>query len=143
MESITSLGLNDLLAAKFRDEEKKLLDARQRLAASVAPKDLPPVRVVSTAQVLKAMDAVDRLVARKPAEAKEALASIVESIVLTPGVDGYTAKLTLKTEQAAPGGGLFVQSGCGGGIWSKTDLLPFSADVTPIRGTSASERLVE
>jgi len=49
--------------------------------------------VVSTAQVLKAMDALDRLVARKPAEAKKALASIVESIVLTPGVDGYTAKL--------------------------------------------------
>ncbi len=56
----------------------------------------------------------------------EALASIVESIVLTPGPDGYTAKLTLKTEQAAPGGGLFVQSGCGGAIWSKADLLTFA-----------------
>lgn len=116
VESIASLGSNDLLAAKFRDEEKKLLDARQRLAASVVPKDLPPARVVSTAQVLKAMDALDRLVQRKPADAKEALASIVQSIVLTPGADGYTAKLTLKTEQAALSGGLFVQTGCGGRI---------------------------
>ncbi len=118
MESIASLGANDLHAAKFREEEKKLLDARQRLAASVGPKDLPPVRVVSSAQVLKAMDALDRLIARKLAEAKEALASVVESIVLTPGADGYTAKLTVRngTGRAPEGGGLFVQTGCGGGM---------------------------
>ena len=46
MESIATLGSNDLLARKFRDEEKKLLDARQRLAAWSAPRQLAPVRLV-------------------------------------------------------------------------------------------------
>ncbi len=53
--------------------------------------------MVSTAQVLKTMDALGRLLARKPAEAKEALASIVESIVLTPGADGYTRTATRRS----------------------------------------------
>jgi hypothetical protein len=116
MESIASLGSNDLLMAKFRAEEKKLLNARQQLAASVAPAQAAPVRVVSTAQVMKVMDRLARLIEKKPAEAKEALACIIESIVLTPGLEGYTAKLTVRngTGRAPEGGGLFVQSGCGG-----------------------------
>jgi len=81
----------------------------------VVPVDAPPLRVVSTARVMKAMDELDRLVARKPAEAKEALASIIENIVLMPRPDGYTAKLTVRngTGRAPEGGGLFVQSGWG------------------------------
>ena len=62
----------------------------------MVPVDAPPLRVVSTARVMKAMDELDRLVARKPAEAKEALASIIENIVLMPRPDGYTAKLTVR-----------------------------------------------
>jgi hypothetical protein len=118
MESLAALGSNNLLAAKFRAEEKKLLDLRQRLAALVVPNEAPPVRVVSTAQVMKAMDELDRAVVRKPAQAKEHLAALIESIVLKPGPDGYSARLTLRngTGRAPEEGGLFVQSGCGGRI---------------------------
>ena len=75
------------------------------------------MRVVSTAQVLKVMDELDRAVVKRPAQAKEALAAHIES-VLTPGPDGYTAKLTFQkgTGRVQEGGGLFVQSGCGGRI---------------------------
>ena len=118
MESIASLGSNEFVMAKFRAEEKRLLNARQQLAASVAPAQAAPVRVVSTAQVIKVMDRLAQVLVKKPAAAKEALASIIESIVLTPGPEGYTAKLTVRngTGRAPEGGGLFVQSGCGGRI---------------------------
>jgi hypothetical protein len=68
VESIASLGAKDLLAAKSGTRRKSCSTP----GPLVAPKDLPPVRVVSTAQVMRAMDALDRLLARKPAEAKEA-----------------------------------------------------------------------
>jgi site-specific DNA recombinase len=113
-EAICSVGVNDILAAKLRAEEKKLLDAKQRLATAVAPKKAPPVPPVVTATVMKLMDRLEVLAQHKPAEAREALAGIIESIVLTPGPDGYSAKLVLKNEAATLGGGRFVQHGCGG-----------------------------
>ena len=71
---------------------------------------------------MKAMDALDRAALRRLAQAKEALAAIIESIVLTPGPDGYAAKLTLKNRTAAPGSGLFVQT-VAGARWTSF-LLP-------------------
>ena len=63
------------------------------------------------------MDELDRAIVRKPAQAKEALAAHIES-VLIPGPDGYTAKLTFQkgTGRVHEGGGPFVQTGCGGRI---------------------------
>lgn len=53
-------------------------------------------------------------VTKPPAQAKHNLASIVEGIVLTPGPDGYTAKLTVRNGTGDPEGGLFVEGSCGG-----------------------------
>jgi hypothetical protein len=57
--------------------------------------------VVPAAQVRKGLDELARAVAKRSAERKEALTYLVERIILTPGPDGYTAKLTLRYEQAA------------------------------------------
>ena len=93
------MGVNDILAAKLRAEEKKLLDAKQRLASLTAPKKATPVPPVVTTRVVRLMDRLDVLAQHRPAEAKELLTGIIESIVLTPGPNGCSAKLVLKMKR--------------------------------------------
>jgi hypothetical protein len=83
---------------------------------------------VTTAKLLAALENLDALAAKRPEQARAALLAVVESVVLTPTPDGKMhATLRLKNETATIAGGRLAESGgCGGGIWSKTDLLPFA-----------------
>ena len=69
----------------------------------------------------------------RPAEAKDLLADLIERIVLSPGPDGYSAKLVLKNGAATRGGGRFVQSGCGGAMINFLSTAE-TAMVVSIRG---------
>jgi hypothetical protein len=130
-EALARIGYSEPLAAKLRAEEARLLNAREALAgAAPAAKAPAPPPSYSREAVLAVVENLAAAVLVKPQKSKALLQAVVEGILMDPSPDGYSVRVTLKRTNPAAlvedSGVGDSQSGCGGGVWSKTDLLPFS-----------------
>ncbi|ABC82106.1 recombinase family protein [Anaeromyxobacter dehalogenans] len=116
-DALARIGFSDTLARRLQNEEAKLRELRAQLTrAAPAPKR----PAVSVRQVLAALEGLDDLAKRHPAQARAGLQSVVESVTLTPEAESgrVRATLQLKSETATlVGGRLGAEStGCGGRI---------------------------
>ena len=119
-DSIARMGHSELLEARFRTEEAKLLDARVALAqatAAAVPAPLP--RAYSGRAVLAVLEHIGAAALARPQKAKAMLQRVVEAILMQPTADGYSVRVTLKKTDPAilsDGGAGDFQTGCGGRI---------------------------
>ena len=113
-DALARIGYSDTLARKLKTEEAALADLRGRLARS-APAPRGPR--VSTARVLALLTNLEALAAKRPEQARTAIAAVVDRVTLTPGPGrSWRAALALKNETAAIAGGRSDSSSCGGRI---------------------------
>ncbi|GEJ59255.1 hypothetical protein AMYX_39960 [Anaeromyxobacter diazotrophicus] len=106
------------VAARFRAEEVKLLDARQALAeAAVAATPALPSPAYSTRAMLSVIENIATAATVKPHKARELLRGVVDSILMTPTPDGYAVRVALKNISPAAwegDGAEDYKTGCGG-----------------------------
>jgi site-specific DNA recombinase len=103
-EAIATIGCSETLARKLREEEAKLRQARAalaRVAPAKKPADAGPKPTVE--QVLAVMRDVERVYRKDPRLAREALASVMEPVLLHPTDKGLKAEVRL-TRVAQPAG---------------------------------------
>ena len=117
--TLLAVGTSEFLVAKLRQEEERLRDTRQGVAAAVASKRTARVTPkITIEQAMAVLTDVERIGRKAPRQARDVLASVIEPVVLTPTATGYEAEIRLKSRTAylAAGRPVFDVVGCGGRI---------------------------
>ena len=117
--TLLDVGASEFLTAKLRQEEEKLRDARQALAAAATPKRVArAMPTVTVEQVLAVLDDVERISRDAPRQARDVLATVIEPVILVPTSEGYEAESRFQSRTAALASGrpVFDVVGCGGRI---------------------------
>ena len=117
--TLLEVGTSEFLTAKFRQEEEKLREARQAVAAAATRKRTAlPAPKITVEQVLDVLKDVERIGRKAPLKARDVLATVIEPVLMTPTPDGYDAEIRVKSQTAALASGrpVFDVIGCGGRI---------------------------
>lgn len=114
--TLLEVGASDYLKAALRQEEERLRDLRQNLAAAVQ-RQPPPEAKLDVTRVAAVMRNLSEVAASDPAEARRVMSEVVEAVVLRFTPEGPEAEVTLRNTTAALAGGrVLAKSGCGGRI---------------------------
>jgi hypothetical protein len=101
--TLLEVGVSDHLRARLQREESKLRDLRRALAS--APKAKPKVRRLSLETILAEVLSVTAAAVLSPPKARDALAGLIEPVLMRPTDDGYEAEIQPKTTTATRVGG--------------------------------------
>jgi len=117
VDALTSADESEFIVQRLKAEEAKLTAMRGKLTAlarSTKPRKLPAIDVEDLIRDLRSLKT---LTEKDPVAAREALRSVVESVVLKPVGDEYEATLAFKKSTTALAGGRVLEnSDCGGRI---------------------------